>query len=1626
MKGFLLDMRFLAVALLVALSIDTAAAASLGHWGSSFPEAKTLAAAEDRPILVLFTNDSGASRWCNEFNEKVLLTADWLQLMSWERLALVKINLGSSASTSNMEWYERIRDNESLEVDGFPALVLYDSTGVNRLAAVTYRAANGYQLTTEGFSDWLEDAMGDYWIEPGDADADLYDPDDDTPAGATKLLFELIEQQQFHTLDASDQVDWFTFTPARGTTYAFGLGGGIDPVYTTAVTRDDSNRVTNTIPFLTLVGDVASGLPVTNVVETYSWVTNSTSSGTVSLSVVAEAAAEQIYAITNGLTSEHWITFISSETNLAATASTVYTNVIDSKVNSRTVSTGSSVTNGYTETQFDYPLFKVWDADRATVVQECSLEQLAAAPVFFTTNTQNRAYWVSVTNLNASAQTNAFTVTYHGEQTNVTDTVRRYDRYESAAGKYLVVSGILERVAYTLASREVVVTTNRIAAAQLWWVADDAECATYVETNRMEVVSSVDTDTRYTNVGELSYLLSYRTWKPGTVGFGSTNIRVKESAARVKIPVVRKNGSSPLCIRYRTEDIDEDGVAAATGYSSGESPADAAYDYFHQSGFITWAAGKNTTTNLEIELIQDLRPVWEGDEQFRVVLESYDPDDVYMAGAFSSATATVTIVESATKQPGTVGFSAYAVDDGEPTAISGKTLSLTVAAGKTITFTVSRDGGSDGSAEAVATVSGGKLDDGSSALPVTDELYWDNGEAGESYDGTFTVDTSDYLAGSKLTVRLSVAGAKPAALVSAAVTVLDSAVAARVSETAGIEEFGISGFKSAGDAWFWNGDGNLSMLPQTKGGKGTCQLTLNGPGVLSFDWTVDGWDAADSFTCSGGLVSGRAYSGAAGSEVVLVKAGKQTVTWSYARKSDDGDAVPVLSNLMWEPLPAAQNPVPPDRSYNQEDHLSCEIPEMSAVCIGRTCEVTNSFYESYVVTDYVCTSPKRNTMVAATDPALVFLIDDDPKNNQRISWRVDTAIELDGERVVNPGPGWSFTWVDADDGTDAPDPPDVVDAEGNWVLLQGVAYNLAGAYDEAENATPVSVAAGQLPPGMRINTKTGAIYGTPTTPGVFPLVLRARGSSSVSVTFRVLPLNQLTGNYYGWVRPADGEAAVPYQGNASLSVSLSGKLTAKVAIGGNAYVFTGSLNEASLELDDESGDSIGSLSCEALYGKSVKVDGETYTNAISDVVISSKGVVESANLTLYSTHLEDGETVLDETNYTVTLYLDCWKAYPNLAAPFAGYYTAALPVDPAYYSDDRIPRGNGFATFTVGKSGSVKWNVTLADGKTASGSGILINPGQDELPDNGEEPDALASALVYLYGRPTGYNTYGGGISGRLELAADENSGLVSVAAPPGEQLSWWDNSPFCLAPDADGNLSSGFLSGLNAKGAYYDSVINLSTYYLGRSLIFADNAESPGADLIPSDYDGSGGTSGFQRVTYDSDSYYLDYDPFLPFGTALVISDTKIAAPKQKLVRSGSQSGGAWSDIIYTEDQDTSDDDSDDDDDYDEDSETSSEVSRNISNLNFSFTRATGLISGTFSLYYEQTQTNGSYRKKTSKVVLKGVYSPFMSGQSADEGGCHGMGYYLIPTKETYLDAKGVKRSFSCSLSLPFELNCE
>ena len=143
------------------------------------------------------------------------------------------------------------------------------------------------------------------------------------------------------------------------------------------------------------------------------------------------------------------------------------------------------------------------------------------------------------------------------------------------------------------------------------------------------------------------YTLGGKFANVGAIKFASTKVSAKESAASVKLTVNRSSKDGYVRVKY--------GTVAGT--------AEPGVDYVAQNGVLEWASGDNKAKTIEIRLLPDLVPVYEGNKNFTVQLKALEADErgsaEYPAAfAIGGDVCAVTLTEDS--KPGTTAADAYA------------------------------------------------------------------------------------------------------------------------------------------------------------------------------------------------------------------------------------------------------------------------------------------------------------------------------------------------------------------------------------------------------------------------------------------------------------------------------------------------------------------------------------------------------------------------------------------------------------------------------------------------------------------------------------------------------------------------------------------------------------------------------------------------------------------------------------------------------------------------------------------------------------------------------------------------------------------------------------------------------
>ena len=396
-----------------------------------------------------------------------------------------------------------------------------------------------------------------------------------------------------------------------------------------------------------------------------------------------------------------------------------------------------------------------------------------------------------------------------------------------------------------------------------------------------------------------------------------------------------------------------------------------------------------------------------------------------------------------------------------------------------------------------------------------------------------------------------------------------------------------------------------------------------------------------------------------------------------------------------------------------------------------------------------------------------------------------------------------------------------------------------------------------------------------------------------------------TGTFYGVLaETADGESLTngfPRLASVTFTASTASPaaLSAKVALAGKTYSF-------SAKGWDESGDD---ASRSKTFSLVQKVNGVTYTNTLSVAVAAGATGTDGDWLRAGGTaelvmNVPDANNKGAQTGivYRGDIYRNNAKIqdYLNAVTNFAGYYTVALVTGAS--AGDGVPAGNGYLTLTIDSKGTAKAAGILADGATKPSLSVAAC----SLRKDGGSANGYSMRVPLFFAKSP--CCFGGTL--RLYAAAD---GKVVVDS---SDALVWNNDNRALTY---GN-ETGYRLAPAPVGGWYDKVVNLQAYYLGREF---------DVDTIAVD--------GFPKEAL-TDGYA--YSTVQPRGTEVDLTGDVFSVAKQALVKDGKLNNLA--------------------------------ASVNPCNVQVKLARATGIVTGTFALWSETG--DGSAQKQITGIKHNGV----------------------------------------------------
>ena len=356
-----------------------------------------------------------------------------------------------------------------------------------------------------------------------------------------------------------------------------------------------------------------------------------------------------------------------------------------------------------------------------------------------------------------------------------------------------------------------------------------------------------------------------------------------------------------------------------------------------------------------------------------------------------------------------------------------------------------------------------------------------------------------------------------------------------------------------------------------------------------------------------------------------------------------------------------------------------------------------------------------------------------------------------------------------------------------------------------------------------------------------------------------------------------------------------------------------------------------------------------------------------------------------ETNaVAVNLYRDDWKQseWVAVAEKFDGYYTVSFPNCCSLWPDD-APAGSGFATLTLDKKGRYKVAGVLGDGTKLTQSGVLFL-----------HPDATLAKPVLcavLYSAPTTYN--GGTFGGVISFGDQNTNGVIDVSLGNAGKIVWRSRNPFSV-PNYD-EENPGFEATLDVYGGWYDRTENLKTHYANKTM-FVEDLQEP----APLKY---------TLTVMDTDGTEVSVDEVLPMcwqstATNLTVfpkaDGSGFTVPAADLKKAGYAEDGQ---PLYN---------------Y--------ESGMNPNGVKLAFNRATGVMSGSFKVFYDYF-VKADYRGDSEKLTWKhteitATYASILMLEQVDAtSDLVSLGHYLLPDSATYETATGAVRKYALKRSYEF-----
>lgn len=537
-------------------------------------------------------------------------------------------------------------------------------------------------------------------------------------------------------------------------------------------------------------------------------------------------------------------------------------------------------------------------------------------------------------------------------------------------------------------------------------------------------------------------------------------------------------------------------------------------------------------------------------------------------------------------------------------------------------------------------------------------------------------------------------------------------------------------------------------------------------------------------------------------------------------------------------------------------------------------------------------------------------------------------------------------------------------------LRQGVKY-------EASFGNEGTVKAANLPGGLKLAqdkaTKEWIVSGVPSKAGIFQTTYTTtvgKTSNDETVCYTVAAQGTSAGTFNGLATTFDTTNGVPTLASVMITAAAGGKLSAKVAIAGKTYTFADT-GYSYVTGDPEDPDVPAYVTAELALVQKVGSgkDAVTVTNWLYYTVIDvpetdAEGWRSEGEVEIQMAALPDakGSGFQEDVWYFGKVCRDNSKSGKDGKAA----WEAAMAAHAGYYTvalvaPDAMP-GEPRGTGYMTMTLGAKGKAKLA-GKLADGTAYS---GSATAALVGEEDSP--SVRVPLFAQK-GTSVFGGWLS----IKAGEDGVPVAEIDSPDTDLVWKNDDP---ASTRDGE--DGFALYLYPVGGWYDTVSNLQRSYL-ESDLFVDISEEE--DALDEIMDALALTGDYAFVAQ-------------PSGQAVNLLGNNLSVEKQVLAKDAAKKLNDWA------------------------------ASVNASNVKLAFKRATGIVSGTFDLWYEGTNAKGTFEQKSvSGLKHEGILLLSRGDDGYLEADVLTAGFFLASQNLKYIDVKGKEQKRKWNGSYRFDI---